>query len=142
MLTYLFMSQKRNFLLGIFATVAKTASNARISSAETTFPLRLRSSREDSLKAWAKVYNSSIINKLFDKSRSFKLEFLLMTSANFSATSEDSLLFPTWQTLRFLFKRMASASFNPAKSSKVLLLSLSSLRFLTLETNSYRPSAA
>ena len=134
--------QYKNFLLGILATVASTASNAKISSADTTLPLRFKSSREDSLKACARIYNSSIMKRLLDKSKSFKLGLKLITSANFSATSEESLLLPTWTTLRFLLSNIASASFKPAKSSKVLLLSRNSFKFFTLETNSYIPSAA
>jgi len=45
------ISQKRNLRLGIFATAASMASNARISSAETILPLRLSNSMFDSLKA-------------------------------------------------------------------------------------------
>jgi len=47
--------QNKNFLLGIFATVESMSSNAPISSADTTFPLRLSISKFDSLKAYARV---------------------------------------------------------------------------------------
>lgn len=66
------IDQNKNFLLGIFATVAKTASKARISSADTTFPLRFNNSIFDSLNACAKVWSSSIIKRLFDRSKSLK----------------------------------------------------------------------
>jgi len=52
--------------------VASTASNARISSADTTFPLRFKSSMLDSLKAYASVYSSSIIKRLLERSKSLK----------------------------------------------------------------------
>jgi len=89
------LSQNKNFLFGILATVASVASNANISSAETTLPLRFNNSILDALKASANYYNSSIINKLLERSRSLRLESLLITSTNLSETSEESLLFET-----------------------------------------------
>ena len=65
-------NQNKNFLFGMLATVARVASKANISSAETTLPLKFNSSRFDTLNASANYYNSSIMNKLFERSRSFK----------------------------------------------------------------------
>jgi len=56
----------------MLATVARVASNANISSAETTLPLRFSNSRLDALNASANYCNSSIMNKLLERSRSFK----------------------------------------------------------------------
>ena len=88
-------NQNKNFLFGILATVARVASKANISSAETTFPLRFNNSMFDTLKASANYCNSSIINKLFERSRSLRLESLFIASVNLSDTSEESLLFET-----------------------------------------------
>lgn len=126
----------------MFATVAKTESNASISSAETTLPLTLSSSTFESLNAWASVYSSSIINKLFERSRSFRFSHWLMTSPNFSATSDDNLLLAIWHTFRLLFIIKASATLSPAKSSNKLLLILNSFKFLTQEIKAYSDSAA
>lgn len=106
--------QYKNFLLGMFATVARVASKARTSSAEMIFPLRLSNSVFDSLNASANIYNSSIMNRLFERSRSFSYLCFLITSLNYSATSDVILLLETWQILRFLFKRRPSASLWPA----------------------------
>ena len=92
---FILIDQNKNFLFGILATVASVASKANISSADTTLPLRFSNSILDSLKASANYYNSSIMNKLFDKSRSLRLESLLITSVNLSDTSDESLLFET-----------------------------------------------
>lgn len=126
----------------MFATVANTESNARISSAETILPLTFNNSTFESLNACASNWSSSIINKLLERSKSLSYSLLLITSAYFSATSELNLLLATWHTLRFLLCRIPSASFKPAKSSSWLLLILNSFRFLTLETKANKLSPA
>lgn len=128
--------QNRNFLRGMLATVASTESNASISSADTTFPRKFRISTYDSLNDWASICNSSIMKRLFDKSRSFRFWFFYITSANLSAASEDNLLPPTWHTRSWSFSRMPSASFSPASSSRVLLFILSSFRLFVFEMKS------
>ena len=135
-------NQNKNFLLGILATVASVASNANISSAETTLPLKFNNSILEALNASAKTCNSSIINRLLDKSKSFKLESFFITSTNVSATSEESLLLDTWHTRICLFYRTASASLSPAWSSNMLLLIRSSFKFFTLITKSKSESPA
>ena len=65
-------TQNKNFLLGMFATVASTESKAWISSAETTLPLRFSISTDDSLKDWASICNSSIMKRLLERSRSLR----------------------------------------------------------------------
>ena len=70
-------------------------------------------SKLDSLKACASIYNSSIMKRLFDKSKSLKFWFLLITSANFSATSEDNLLFDMWHMRIYGLFSIPSATLNP-----------------------------
>ena len=106
--------QYKNFLLGILATVARVASNARTSSAEIILPLRLSNSILESLNASANICNSSIMNKLLERSRSFSYWCFLITWLNYSATSDVILLLAAWQILRFLFNKRPSASLCPA----------------------------
>jgi hypothetical protein len=66
------------------------------------------------LKAYASVYNSSIIKRLFERSKSLKEDvFDWINYPNISDTSEESLLLDTWHTLIVWFFKRASASLWP-----------------------------
>ena len=117
-------NQKRNFLLGRFATKARTLSKARISSEEIRLLRKFKHSKLDSLKASARICSSSIIIMLLDRSKSFNAWFALIISANSLADSAESLLLLTWHTLIDLLSLSALAKGIPPSSPRRLLLSL------------------
>ncbi len=122
-------NQYKNFLFGMFVTNYSTESNANISSADIRLFLRLRHSKLLSLNALARSYSSSMIIMLLDKSKSFNILFVLITSAMFKAASLENLLLDKWHTLNDLLDFKAYAMAFPPSSPNLLLLILSSFRF-------------
>lgn len=76
--------QKINLRFVMVQTGASRCSKAKISSPETMLLLKFRHSIYDSLKALAKISMSSIMIRLFDKSKS-RIDPRLITSLSTNA---------------------------------------------------------